>query len=62
MKTLEMLQRETDAAIEAIAAIKDQIARAKSRAANTGDYSDADWFLNAVLASALRVVILGPQR
>jgi hypothetical protein len=45
--TLEMLQQKTDETIEAIAAIKEQIARAKSNAAQHGDYSDSDWFHSA---------------
>ena len=44
MITLEMMQQKTDETIEAIAAIKEQIGRAQSNAANTGDYSDADWY------------------
>jgi len=42
--TLEMMQQKSDETIEAIAAIKEQISRAKSNAAQTGDYSDTDWF------------------
>jgi hypothetical protein len=45
--TIEMMQHKADETIEAIAAIKEQIARAKSKVHETGDYSDADWFHSA---------------
>ncbi len=35
------------AALEEIASIKEQIARAKARAAAEGDYSDANWYQRA---------------
>lgn len=45
--TIEMMQRKADETLEAIAAIKEQIARAKSAVHTTGDYADADWFHSA---------------
>lgn len=41
------LHQQADDIIYAIASIKEQIARAKSSAAQTGDYADTDWFHRA---------------
>ena len=45
--SLEMMQQKADKTLEAMAAIKEQIARAKSKVHETGDYSDSDWFHSA---------------
>ena len=44
---LAAMEEDQLAALEEIASIKEQIARAKARAAADGEYSDADWYQRA---------------